>query len=152
LEAFDMARKLELAGKYAVVPFKASPIYITSQVAAPELSSCRVFVPLRYWTQESIMDVARDIASTLGPMEQFDVGIAPEESDPDEPGAARSGEPVRLTKIDPESPLIVLRLDTEAWKAVYPRLEFEPIGHDEWRRTVDRGIATNPAREAASQG
>jgi hypothetical protein len=142
-----MARKLALAGKYSSVPFKASPVYITSQVAAPELSSCRVFVPLQYWTVEGVMDVARDIASTLGPMEQFDVGIAPEENDPDEPGAARSGEPGRLTKIDPESPLLALRIEKSTYQAVYPRLDFEPIGYDEWRAHVDRGIASNPARE-----
>jgi len=148
MEAFDMARKLELAGKYSVVPFTASPVYITSQIGAPENSSCRVFVPLRYWTVDGIMDVAREIASTLGPMEQFDIGIAPDEGNPGGPGGARSGEPGRLTKIDPESPVIVLRLEGSAWKAVYPRLDFEPIGPDQWRVALDRGIASNPATEA----
>ncbi len=144
MEAFDMARKLEFAGRYSTIPFKASPIYITSQLAAPELSSCRVFVPLQHWTQEGVMDVAREIASTLGPTEQFDIGLAPEESDPNRPGAAKSGEPARLTKIDPQSPLLVLRLGDSTWKTNYPRLEFEAIGRDEWRRHVDRGIAVNP--------
>lgn len=93
------------------------------------------------------MDVAREVASTLGPSEQFDIGMAPEESDPAEPGAARSGEPGRLIKIDPLSPTVVLRLDGSAWSAAYPRLEFQPIGHEEWRAHVDRGIAANPVEE-----
>lgn len=142
-----MARKLAFAGSHSTTPFKASPVYITSQIAAPELSSCRVFIPLQYWTQDGIMDVAREIASTLGPSEQFDVGIAPDENDPDGPGAARSGEPARVTKIDPQSSLLVLRLPSSTWKANYPRLDFEAIGPDEWRRHVDRGIASNPTSE-----
>lgn len=89
------------------------------------------------------MDVAREIASILGPLEQFDVGIAPDESDPSGPGAARSGEPGRLTKIDPSAPLVALRLEDSTWKAEYPRLQFQPIGRDEWRRHVDRGVAVD---------
>lgn len=147
MEAFDMARKLEFSGRYSAVPFTASPVYITSQIAAPELSSCRVFIPLEHWTQEGVMDVAREVAATLGPSEQFDIGIAPEESHPEEPGAARSGEPGRLTKIDPESALLVLRLEKSTWKAAYPRLDFEPIGYAEWRQHLDRGIAVNPAAQ-----
>ena len=142
-----MARKLALAGKYSAVPFLASPVYITAQIAAPELSSCRVFVPLQHWTREGVMDVAREVASTLGPMEQYDVGITPEGFDPNKPGAVQGGEPGRLTKIDPESPLIALRLDELTWKATYPRLDFVPIGHDEWRTHVDRGFALNPTAE-----
>jgi len=145
-----MAHKLSLAGQYSSPPFKASPVYITSQIGAPELSSCRVFIPLQFWTQEGVMDAAREIASTLGPLEQFDVGIAPDENDPSGPGAARSGEPGRLTKIDPRSPVIALRLDDSTWKAAYPRLSFEPIGRDEWRRHVDRGIAVDPATGAVA--
>ena len=80
------------------------------------------------------MDVAREIASVLGPLEQFDIGIAPDESDPSGPGASRSGEPARLTKIDPLSPVVVLRVEDSTWRAVYPRLNFERIGRDEWRR------------------
>lgn len=147
VEAFDMARKLALAGKYSAVPFTASPVYITSQIAAPELSSCRVFVPLQHWTRDGVMDVAREVASTLGPMEQYDIGIAPEGSDPNKPGPVQGGEPGRLTKIDPESPLIALRMDGLTWKATYPRLDFEAIGYDEWRTHVDRGFALNPVAE-----
>ncbi|GEM_PF-6464083 len=147
MEAFDMARKLAFAGQYSPVPFSASPIYITSQLLAPELASCRVFVPIRYWTEEHVMDVAREIACILGPTEQFDVGLAPEESDPDKPGAAISSEPARVTKIDPHSGIVALRMGQQAWKAAYPRLTFEPIGYDEWRAQVDRGIASNPAAE-----
>ncbi|HEV3310239.1 MAG TPA: hypothetical protein VG815_06960, partial [Chloroflexota bacterium] len=110
MEAFDMARKLELAGRFSAPPFTASPVYITAQIAAPELSSCRVFVPFRYWTQDGLMDVAREIAATLGPMEQFDIGIAPEQTDTEGAGGPRGGEPGRLTKIDPQSPILVLRL------------------------------------------
>jgi hypothetical protein len=85
-------------------------------------------------------------------MEQFDIGIAPDESDPSGPGAARSGEPGRLTKIEPRSPIIALRLDASAWKATYPRLVFESIGWDEWRTHVDRGIAVNPVANTAKSG
>ena len=144
MEAFDMARKLSLAGKYGSPPFTASPIYITSQIGAPELSSCRVFVPLQHWTEEGVMDVAREIASILGPFEQFDIGIAPLESAAAGPGAGRSGEPGRLTKIDPRSPVVVLRLQDDSWKAEYPRLAFTSIGRDEWRRHLDRGVAVDP--------
>lgn len=150
MEAFDMARKLAVAGRHTTPPFMASPIYITSQIGAPELSSCRVFVPLRYWTEEGVMDVASEIASILGPLEQFDVGIAPDESPPSGPAAGRSGEPGRLTKIDPQSPVIALRLEDSTWRAVYPRLRFERIGLDEWRRHVDRGIAVNPQTGAVA--
>jgi hypothetical protein len=149
VEAFDMARKLAFAGKHSPIPFMASPVYIGSQIAWPLLGSCRVFVPLEFWTDEGVMDVAREIASTLGPTEQFDVGIAPEMNDPNLPGGSISGEPARLTKIDPESDLLVLRLNDAAWKTHYPRLEFDPIGLDEWRRHVDRGIAANPVEEVA---
>jgi len=96
------------------------------------------------------MDVAREIASVLGPLEQFDIGIAPDENDPSGPGAARSAEPGRVTKIDPGSPVIALRLDDATWKAEYPRLSFVPIGHDEWRRHVDRGIAVDPLTAAVA--
>src|SRR5579884_162004 len=147
MEAFDMAWKLSLAGKLSPVPFKASPIYISSQVGSPMYGSCRVFVPMEHWTDEGLMDVAREIASTLGPTEQFDVGIAPEESAPDEPGASRSGEPARLTKLDPESDLILLMVDGFTWKANYPRLDFHRIGVDEWRSLVEYGGAANPVRE-----
>jgi hypothetical protein len=133
MEAFDMAHKLSFAGRFSPVPFTASPIYITSQIVAPQLGSVRVFIPPQYWNEEAIMDVAREIASTLGPTEQFDVGIALETNDPTAPGAARSGEAARLTKIDSRSNALVLRLGNSVWRATYPRLQFEPISLDEWR-------------------
>lgn len=93
------------------------------------------------------MDVAREITSTIGPMEQFDIGLVPDEIDPDLAGASRSGEPGRITKIDPLSPFFVLRMGDQAWKGTYPRLDFESIGFDEWRQHVDRGIAINPEQD-----
>jgi hypothetical protein len=145
-----MAHKLAIAGRHSRVPFTASPIYITSQVAAPVLASCRVFIPLRHWIRDGVMDVAREIACTIGPGEQFDIGLAPEESEPTGPAAGRSGEPGRVTKIDPSSPIVVLRMEGLAWRAEYPRLDFAAIGYDEWRSHVDRGIAANPVTEQAT--
>ncbi len=149
MEAFDMAWKLSLAGQYSPVPFKASPIYITSQVASPLYASCRVFVPMEHWTDEGVMEVAREIASTLGPSEQFDIGIAPEENALNEPGASRTGEPARVTKLDPEANVLLLLVEGSTWIARYPQLHFQRIGIDEWRAMVEYGIAANPTRETA---
>lgn len=142
MEAFDMARKLALAGRLSSVPFSASPIYITSQIAAPELSSLRVFVPREHWTRDGVMDVAREIAAILGPTEQFDIGIALEASSSRGPGASETGEPARVTKIARDSDVVVLRMEGEAWRATYPRLDFERIPFDAWRAQVDPGIGT----------
>lgn len=137
-----MARKLALAGKYSPVPFIASPIYITSQIAAPQLASLQVYVPPERWSEEAVMDVAREIASTLGPTEQYDIGIWLEKNSPYEPGAAAtSGPGARVTKLDPGVNVIVLRMGDTAWRATYPRLDFERIGVNEWEMYIATGAA-----------
>src|SRR5437660_293522 len=138
MEAFDMARKLEFAGQYSPIPYSASPIYITSQIGASLLGSCRVFVPLQYWTRDGVMTVAREISETLGPGEQFDIGIMATSGGREKPGTVTSGEPARLTKFNPESPVVYLMIEGESWKAKYPRLDFQPIRPDEWMRSVGR--------------
>jgi hypothetical protein len=88
------------------------------------------------WSEENVMTVAREVARVLGPTEQFDVGItlAQQVYDPNMPA---SGSTARLMKLNPNDPYVVLRIKDRvgdrAYRARYPRLQFERQGEDFWR-------------------
>lgn len=142
MEAYDLSHKLAYAGRLSPVPFTTGPEFTNSVPAVPVLAMVRIFLAPERWSEENVLTVAREVARVLGPTEQFDVGItvSHQRYAPDAPAA---GNVARLIKLDRNDPAVVLRirqgLEDQAYRARFPRLQFEPTGEDFWRSLYDAG-------------
>lgn len=143
MEAYDLSRKLAYAGTHSPIPFTTGPEFTNGVPAVPVLSMLRIFVPPDLWSDENVKTVAREVARVLGPTEQFDIGIARANVATYGPTASASGVTARLIKLDPRSPEMVLRIrngvEDSAYRARFPRLEFEPMGEDFWQSLYSSG-------------
>lgn len=143
MEAYDLSHKLAYAGRLSPVPFITGPEFTNSVPAVPVLSMLRIFVSAEDWSEENIKTVAREVARVLGPTEQFDVGIARSNLRSYDPDTPASGVTARLIKLNPRQPDVVLRVSDgvgdRAYRARFPRLQFEPMGEDFWESIYDAG-------------
>jgi hypothetical protein len=149
MEAYDLSHKLAYAGVHCPVPFTTGPEFTNSVPGVPVLSMVRLFLQPEQWSEENVMTVAREVCRVLGPTEQFDVGITLAKQ---AYGAnlSAAGATARLIKLNPNDPQVVLRIKDKtgdrAFRARYPRLQFEPLGEDFWRSTYAPG-AVKPASQ-----
>lgn len=137
MEAYDLAHKLAYAGSHSPVPFFTGPEYTNAVPAVPVLSMLRIFIEPEHWSEENLKVVSREIARVLGPTSQFDVGMARVGRTQYGLDRPATGSTARLIKLNPDDPQVVLRLrdgtGDRAFRARFPRLQFEPMGEDFWR-------------------
>lgn len=150
MEAYDLSRKLMYAGSHSPIPFTTGPQFTNGVPAVPVLSMLRIFLSPELWSEDNVKIVAREVARVLGPTEQFDVGIARANVATYGPAVSASGVTARLIKLDPENPEMVLRIrngvEDKAFRARFPRLEFEPMGEDFWQSLYSSG-AVKPSSQ-----
>src|SRR5579884_1267029 len=129
MDSYDLSHKLAYIGRLSPIPFTTGPEFTNSVPGVPVLSMVRIFLEPERWSKENVMTVAREVARVLGPTEQFDVGITVSRQRYS-PNAPAAGAVARLIKLDRNDPTVVLRfrhdLEDQAYRARFPRLEFEP--------------------------
>jgi len=150
MEAYDLSHKLSYAGRRSPIPFTTGPEFTNSVPAVPVLSMLRVFMSAEDWSEDNVKTVAREIARVLGSLEQFDIGITRSSLASYDPDTPASGITARLIKLDPTSPEMVLRIrdgvGDKAFRARFPRLQFEPMGEDFWQSLYAPG-AVKPSSQ-----
>ena len=143
MDAYDLSHKLAFAGLRSPVQFKTGPEYINSVPGVPVLSMLRVFIDPADWSEESVIVAAREMARVLGPREQYDIGITRGGRTHYDANSTAAGTTARLTKLDPRSPEITLRIgdgnEDRVYKARFPRLQFDPAGEDDWQSAYAPG-------------
>lgn len=136
MEVIDLSHKLAYAGRRSPVPFTTGPEYTNSVPGVPVLSTVRIFLAPELWSEDNIKNVAREIARVLGSGEQYDVGIT-HTTAVYAPNVPAAGNTARITKLDRNSPRVLLWLKDgngdRVFEARYPRLQFEHIADDFWR-------------------
>lgn len=151
MDTYDLAHKLEYAGRRSPVPFITGPEFINSVPGVPVLSELRVFIPPEVWSKDNVLRAAKEICRILGAGAQFDIGIARAGGRTYNSSLSVNGDTARLTKLDPQSPEITLRYasgdEDEMLKSRFPRLVWEPAGEDFWRSTYSAGAVKTATQE-----
>lgn len=150
MDVYDLSHKLAYAGRLCPVPFRTGPEFTNSVPGVPVLSTLRIFVDPDNWSAENVLVIARDIARVVGASEQYDIGITHTTGVYD-PNLPASGNTARLMKLDADSPSLELLVrdgdGDRAYRARYPRLQFEPAGFDFWRSIYSTAAVKLPSQE-----
>ncbi|HEX6507735.1 MAG TPA: hypothetical protein VF221_08905 [Chloroflexota bacterium] len=148
MEAFDLALKMAYAGEHSPVPFITGPIYLNSVPAVPVCAQLRIFIAQEQWSDENVKIVAKEVCRVLGPTSIFDIGMALAGKRVYDANVSARGDTARLMKLDADDPHVTMhvegRLGDQAFRARFPRLQFEPIEEDFWRSIYAPGAVKQP--------
>jgi hypothetical protein len=130
VDTYDLAHKLEYAGRRSPVPFITGPEYTNSVPGVPVLSELRVFIPHEHWSEENVLVAAKEICRVLGTSSQFDIGLTLAGARIYGLAVSIQGNTARLTKLNPDDRGVTLRYRSQdadrVYHAEYPRLRFLP--------------------------
>jgi hypothetical protein len=130
VDTYDLAHKLEYAGRRSPVPFITGPEYSNSVPGVPVLSELRVFIPHEHWSEENVLVASKEICRILGASSQFDIGLTLAGARIYGLSVSIQGNTARLMKLNPDDRGVTLRYKSEdavrVYYAEYPRLQFLP--------------------------
>lgn len=151
MDTYDLSHKLAYTGRRCPVPFTTGPEFTNSVPGVPVLSELRIFLEPDDWSIDNVFIVAREICRVLGPMEQFDIGITRGGVATYSAARAAAGNVARLTKLDPDSADVDLRISHEdrdfLYRARFPRLQFEEAGEDFWQAGYSTGAVKTTSQQ-----